>query len=230
MRMEEELTPLWTFVGENCPGKCTPDSPPSSCPKPKPPSGDPGPLSSGAPPPPATGRRLSSDDESPTGFGIPYLSSSSSARRTKGKARMCEPSRGSPSTPASRSTRRSPGPAAPRSTRRSPSTPTATRKRPSVRTPIQEETTDAFSTDGGVKVRRHVGKKPKEATPDHGGRPRTTGTPTALDALPNHNHLTGKPRRHLEPVFFDGYSAGTPHIINQVGRGTSPSASTPLRG
>ena len=99
-----------------------------------------------------------------------------------------------------------------------------------MRTPIQEETTDSFSTDGEVKVRRHVGKKPKEATPDQGGRPRTAATRIALDALPDHNPLTGKPRLHLEPVFVDGYSAGTPHIINQVGRGTNPSATTPLAG
>ena len=99
-----------------------------------------------------------------------------------------------------------------------------------MRTPVQEETTDGFSTDGEVKVRRHVGKKPKEATPDHGGRPRTAGTCIALDALPDHNPLTGKPRLHLEPVFVDGYLAGTPHIINQLGRGTNHSASTPLGG
>ena len=73
-----------------------------------------------------------------------------------------------------------------------------------MRTPIQEETTDGFSTDGEVKVRRYMRKKPKEATPDHGGRPRTTGTRIALDALPIHNPLTGKPRLHLEPVFVDG--------------------------
>ena len=72
-----------------------------------------------------------------------------------------------------------------------------------------------------------MGKKPKE---NHGGRPGTTGTCIALDALPNHNPLTGKPGLHLEPVFVDGYSAGTPHIIKQVGRGTSPSTSTPLGG
>ena len=99
-----------------------------------------------------------------------------------------------------------------------------------MRTPIQEEMTDGFSTNGEVKVMRHVGKKPKEATPDHGGRPRTTGTHIVLDAPPNHNPLTGKPRLHLEPVFVDGYSDGTPHIINQVGRGASPSTSTPLGG
>ena len=99
-----------------------------------------------------------------------------------------------------------------------------------MRTPFQEETSDGFSTDGEVKVRRHVGKKPKEATPDHRGRPCTAGTRIALDALQEHNPLTGKPRLHLEPVFVDGYSAGTPHIINQVGRGTNPSASTPLGG
>ena len=97
-------------------------------------------------------------------------------------------------------------------------------------TPIQDEKNDGFSTDGEVKVRRHVGKKPKEATPDHGGRPRTTGIRIALDALPNHTPVTGKPRLHLEPVFVDGYSAGTSQIINQEGRGTNPSANTPLGG
>ena len=65
-----------------------------------------------------------------------------------------------------------------------------------------------------------MGKKPKEATPDHGGRPRTAGTRIALDALPDHNSLTGNPGLHHEPVFVDGYSAGTPQIINQVGRST----------
>ena len=48
--------------------------------------------------------------------------------------------------------------------------------------------------------------------------------------LPDHNPLAGKPRLHLEPIFVDGHSAGTPHILNQVGRGTNPSTSTPLGG
>ena len=41
LRMEEELTRLWTFVVENRPGKCAPNSPPSSPLKPKPPSDQP---------------------------------------------------------------------------------------------------------------------------------------------------------------------------------------------
>jgi hypothetical protein len=75
-----------------------------------------------------------------------------------------------------------------------------------------------------------VGKKPKESTPDHGAR-RATTTRIALDVLPDTNPLTGRPRVHpAAPVFVDGYSAGTPTIISQVGRASGPSASTPLGG